>query len=699
MAKKAADELAQDLRMVRNIGIIAHIDAGKTTTTERVLYYAGKIHRMGEVHEGAATTDYMDQERERGITIMAAAITASWRGHQINLIDTPGHVDFTAEVQRSLRVLDGGVVVFDGVAGVEPQSETVWRQANEYHVPRICFVNKMDRVGADFKRCVQMIVDRLNGNPIPIQMPYGEGADFQGIIDLMKMELLTYGDDLGTAIERHPIPADALDAAQAARAVMVEQIAETDEELTEKFISEEEISNEELIAALRRATIRNQVQPVLLGSALRNRGVQLLLDAIVDYLPSPLDIPAIQGINPKTGEVEERHASDDEPLAALVFKIISDPFVGRLAFFRVYSGVIRAGTTVLNTTKGRRERVGRVVRMFADRREDIDEVRAGDIAATLGLKDTFTGETLSDEQRPIVLETIEFPEPVIAVAIEPKTKADQDKMGVALAKLAEEDPTFVVKVDEQTGQTLIHGMGELHLEVLVDRLFREFKVDARVGKPRVSYRETITQPAEGVGRFVRQTGGSGQYGHAVIRLEPLPEDADADLVFENRIVGGAIPKEFIRPVEEGVREAAQSGVYAGYPLVRVKATLIDGSYHEVDSSEMAFKIAGSMALKDAVHHGKPVLLEPYMRVEVVVPEEYAGDIIGDLSSRRANITGIDARGDGVSAIHAEAPLGEMFGYATHLRNMSQGRGSFTMEFQKYVQVPDSIAETIIKGGG
>jgi len=698
MPKKAAQETTLDLNLVRNIGIIAHIDAGKTTTTERVLYYAGKIHRMGEVHEGAATTDYMDQERERGITIMAAAITASWRGVQINVIDTPGHVDFTAEVQRSLRVLDGGVVVFDGVAGVEPQSETVWRQANEYHVPRICFVNKMDRTGADFDRCVQMIVDRLSGHPVPIQMPYGEGQDFKGIIDLMAMELVTYGDDLGMATASQPVPEDAREAAEAARAQMVERIVETDERLTEKYLSEEEITPQELVAALRRATIANRVQPVLLGSALRNRGVQLLLNAVVDYLPSPLDIPAIEGINPKTEQVEDREASDDEPLSALVFKIISDPFVGRLAFFRVYSGVIRAGSSVMNTSKGRRERVGRVVRMFADRREDVEDVHAGDIAATLGLKDTFTGETLADEAHPIVLETIQFPEPVIAVAIEPKTKADQDKMGLALAKLAEEDPTFVVKVDDQTGQTLIHGMGELHLEVLVDRLFREFKVDARVGKPRVSYRETITRAAEGVGRFVRQTGGSGQYGHAVITLEPLPDDAEADLIFENKVVGGAIPKEYIRPVEEGLREAAQSGVYAGYPLVRVKATLVDGSYHEVDSSEMAFKIAGSMALKDAVHHGKPVLLEPFMRVEVVVPEEYAGDIIGDLSSRRANITGIDTRGDGVSAVHAESPLGEMFGYATHLRNITQGRGSFTMEFEKYQQVPDSIAESIMRGG-
>ncbi|WP_119071889.1 elongation factor G [Aggregatilinea lenta] len=700
MAKKVITGSALDLEKVRNIGIIAHIDAGKTTTTERVLYYAGLIHRMGEVHDGAATTDYMEQEKERGITITSAAVTAAWRGCQINLIDTPGHVDFTAEVQRSLRVLDGGVVVFDGVAGVEPQSETVWRQANDYHVPRICFVNKMDRVGADFERAVSMIIDRLNANPVPIQIPYGEGADFGGIIDLMKSELVTYGDDLGAAIERHPVPADIQDAYEAARAEMIEKIVETDEALTERYLNEEEISQDELIAALRVATVSGRVQPVLLGSALKNKGVQLLLDAVVDLLPSPLDVPPIHGINPKTDEVEERHASDDEPLSALVFKIVTDPFVGRLAFFRVYSGVIVAGSSVINTTKDRRERVGRVVRMFADRREDVTEVHAGDIAATLALKDTFTGDTLADDGHPIVLEAIKFPTPVISVAIEPKTKADQDKMGEALAKLAEEDPTFVVNVDEQTGQTLISGMGELHLEVLVDRLFREFKVDARVGRPRVSYRETITVPVRGEGRFVRQSGGSGQYGHAIIELEPLPEDSEEeeDVVFENGIVGGTIPREYIRSIEHGIREAAQSGVLAGYPVVGVKVRLVDGSYHEVDSSDMAFKIAGSMALKDGVQHGRPALLEPFMRIEVVVPEEFAGTIVGDLSSRRSNITGIDTRSDGVSAIHAEAPLAEMFGYTTEVRNMTQGRGSFTMEFHKYEPAPEYIVEGVLKSG-
>jgi elongation factor G len=697
MAKKATTTSVLDLAKVRNIGIIAHIDAGKTTTTERVLYYAGMIHRMGEVHDGAATTDYMEQEKERGITITAAAITASWQGHQINLIDTPGHVDFTAEVQRSLRVLDGGVVVFDGVAGVEPQSETVWRQANDYSVPRLCFVNKMDRTGADFRRCVRMIIDRLHANPVLIQLPQGEGSQFVGIIDLMKMELVKYGDELGTAIEHVDIPANLLEEAQVARAQMIEKIVETDESLTERYLEGEEITNEELIPALRTAVINNKLQPVMCGSSLKNKGVQLLLDAVVEYLPSPLDVPAIKGINPKSEETEERQASDDEPLAALVFKIITDPFVGRLAFFRVYSGVLQTGSSILNTNKDRKERIGRVVRMFADRREDVTEVHAGDIAAVLGLKDTFTGDTLSAQDHPILLENIEFPEPVIFVAIEPKTKADQDKMGEALAKLAEEDPTFVVRTDDQTGQTLISGMGELHLEVLVDRMFREFKVDARVGKPRVSYRETITRAADGEGRFVRQTGGNGQYGHAVVEIEPLPEDATEDLVFENKIVGGTIPREYIRPIEMGIREAAQSGVMAGYPVVGVKVRLVDGSWHEVDSSEMAFKIAGSMAFKDAFSHGRPQLLEPYMKVEVVVPESYAGDVIGDLASRRANIAGIDTRGDGVSEVHADAPLGEMFGYATTLRNISQGRGSFTMEFQKYEAVPDSITETVLKG--
>ncbi|NPV66566.1 MAG: elongation factor G [Anaerolineae bacterium] len=697
MAQKN-DSKSLDLARVRNIGIIAHIDAGKTTTTERVLYYTGRVHRMGEVHDGAATTDYMEQERERGITITAAAVTAYWRDHQINLIDTPGHVDFTAEVQRSLRVLDGGVVVFDGVAGVEPQSETVWRQANEYHVPRICFINKFDRVGADFDRVVEMIRERLHAQPVPVQLPYGQGETFRGIVDLFDMKLVTYGDDLGTQIERVDIPADFLAEAQAARARMIETIVESDDTLMEKYLLEETIDNDELRAALRKATIANKLQPILVGSALKNRGVQLLLDAVVDYLPSPLDIPPIQGIDPRTEQPVIRHASDNEPLSALVFKIITDPFVGRLAFFRVYSGVLRAGSSVQNTSKGKKERIGRVVRMFADRREDVEEVHAGDIAATLGLKDTFTGETLSDADAPILLESITFPEPVISVAIEPKTKADQDKMAEALRKLAEEDPTFVVKVDEAVGQTLIHGMGELHLEVLVDRMLREFKVGARVGKPRVAYRETITRPVRAEGRFVRQTGGSGQYGHVVVEFEPLPEDSTENFVFENKIVGGTIPKEYIQPVKRGIEEAMTGGVLAGYPVTRIKATLVDGSYHEVDSSEIAFKIAGSLALKEGVQRGAPILLEPVMRVEVVVPEEFTGDIMGDLSARRGTITGMEPRGNGFSSIKALVPIGEMFGYATVIRNQTQGRGNFTMEFARYAPTPQHITDEIVKGG-
>ena len=582
MASKASNGTPLDLAKLRNIGVIAHIDAGKTTTTERILYYTGLVHRMGEVHEGAATTDYMEQERERGITITAAAITAAWRGYQINLIDTPGHVDFTAEVQRSLRVLDGGVVVFDGVAGVEPQSETVWHQANDYRVPRMCFINKFDRVGAEFERVVEMIRERLHANPLPIQLPYGEGETFQGIIDLMSMELVTYGDDLGTQIERQPIPADYLPKAEAARLRMVELIVENDDYLMEKYLQEEEFNNDELMAALRDATIHNKVHPVLVGSALKNKGVQLLLDAVVDYLPSPLDVPPVEGLHPDTGEVEVRHASDDEPLSALVFKIVTDPFVGRLAFFRVYSGVLKAGSGVENSTKGKKERIGRVVRMFADSREDVEEVHAGDIAATLGLKDTFTGETLCAANAPILLENIKFPEPVISVAIEPKTKADQDKMGIALQKLAEEDPTFVVQVDETVGQTMIKGMGELHLEVLVDRMLREFKVGARVGKPRVAYRETITRPVRAEGRFVRQTGGNGQYGHVVVEFEPLPEDSTENFIFENKIVGGTIPKEYITPVRRGMEEAMSGGVLAGYPVTHIRAMLVDGSYHEVE---------------------------------------------------------------------------------------------------------------------
>jgi elongation factor G len=687
-----------DLARVRNIGIIAHIDAGKTTTTERVLYYTGMVHRMGEVHDGAATTDYMEQERERGITITAAAVTAAWRDHQINVIDTPGHVDFTAEVQRSLRVLDGGVVVFDGVAGVEPQSETVWRQADEYHVPRICFINKMDRVGADFERVVGMIIERLHATPVPIQLPYGEGEHFAGIVDLLKMELVTYGDDLGTLIEHGPIPADILPDAQAARARMIETIVENDDFLMDQYLNEQSISDEELFAALRDATIHNKVQPVLVGSSLKNKGVQLLLDAVVDFLPSPLDIPPVVGTDPRTGEELVRHATDDEPLSALVFKIVTDPFVGRLAFFRVYSGVLKAGSGVQNTSKGKKERIGRVVRMFADRREDVEEIHAGDIAATLGLKDTFTGETLSDFHAPIVLEAIDFPEPVISVAIEPKTKADQDKMAEALRKLAEEDPTFVVTVDETLGQTLIQGMGELHLEVLVDRMLREFKVGARVGRPRVAYRETITRAVRAEGRFVRQTGGSGQYGHVVVEFEPLPADSTENFVFENKIVGGTIPREYIRPVEQGMREAMSGGVLAGYPVTRLKASLVDGSYHEVDSSEIAFKIAGSLALKEGVQRGGPILLEPVMRVEVVVPDEFTGDVIGDLSARRGNILGMDQRGGGASSIKATVPLGEMFGYATGIRNQTQGRGSFTMEFAAYAPTPQHVTDEIVKGG-
>ncbi len=686
-----------DLKMVRNIGIIAHIDAGKTTTTERVLYYTGMVHKIGEVHDGAATTDYMDQERERGITITAAAVTSSWKGHQINLIDTPGHIDFTAEVQRSLRVLDGGVVVFDGVAGVEPQSETVWRQADRYNVPRICFVNKMDRTGANFQRCVDMIVDRLGGKPVILYFPYGEGDRFQGLVDVLNQKLITYGNDLGTDIKVVELPDDVREKAAATRAAAVEAIVETDEALMERYLMEEPIGQEDLVPALRAATIAGKVQPVLCGSALKNKGVQLLLDAIVDYLPSPLDIPPVKGTDPNTGEEVIRHATDNEPLTALVFKIITDPYVGRLAFFRVYSGVMKSGTGVLNSTKGRRERIGRMVRMFADKREDVEEVHAGDIAAILGLKDTFTGETLCDSDHPIVLEKISFPDPVINVSIEPKTKADQDKMGEALRKLAEEDPTFHVKSDEQLGQTLIYGMGELHLEVLVERMRREHGVDAVVGRPRVAYRETITRPVRIDETFKRQSGGKGQYARVVVEFEPLPEDSTETFVFSDEIRAGAIPREFIKPTEAGIREAMQGGVLAGYPVVGVKARLVDGAFHEVDSSEMAFHIAASMALKNAVQRGSPVILEPMMKIEVVVPDDYTGTVVGNLSSRRALIEGMEPRPGGSSSIKAIVPLGEMFGYATDLRNMSQGRGSFTMEFYKYNPAPTNIADEVIKG--
>ena len=702
MAKKA--ETALDLTKVRNIGIIAHIDAGKTTTTERVLYYTGMIHRMGEVHEGAATTDYMEQERERGITITSAAVTAAWKGYQLNVIDTPGHVDFTVEVQRSLRVLDGGVVVFDGVAGVEPQSETVWRQANTYAVPRICFVNKMDRTGANFQRCVDMIVERVHGNPVVIQIPYGEGAEFAGIIDLIDMELFTNEGDMGMEIVRHPIPEAYREQAETRRQEMIEKVVENDDYLTEKYLMEEEISNEEIMGAMRAATIAGKIQPVLCGSALKNKGVQTMLDRVIDLLPSPLDVPPVKGHHPKTDEVIERGPNNEEPVAALVFKIITDPYVGRLAFFRVYSGVVKTGTGLLNSTKGERERIGRIVRMFADRREDVDEVHAGDIAAILGLKDTFTGDTLCDPNNPIVLEKISFPEPVIELSIEPNSKADQDKMGIALRRLAEEDPTFKIEVDDKLGQTKIKGMGELHLEILVDRMMREFGVQANVGRPRVAYRETITRGSRVDTTFKRQTGGSGQYARVVMEFDPLTEEERLALppgensMFVDSIRGGTIPKEFIKPSFNGAKDAMAGGVLAGYPVVGLKVQLVDGAFHDVDSSEMAFKVAGSMCLKEGVQKAGPVLLEPTMKVEVVVPEDYTGTIVGDLSARRGIIAGMEPRGGGSSSIRATVPLGEMFGYATNLRNMTQGRGSFTMEFEKYSIAPQNIAEDVIKSG-
>jgi elongation factor G len=684
------------LEKVRNIGIIAHIDAGKTTTTERVLFYTGKTHRIGSVDEGTTVTDWMEQERERGITIVSAAVTAEWREHLINLIDTPGHIDFTAEVQRSLRVLDGGVVVFDAVQGVEPQSETVWRQADRYSVPRICFINKMDRVGADFYRSVQTIRDRLGANPIPVQMPIGQESSFKGVIDLLESVALYWTDEHGAKVERADIPAELKNEAAAARAQMVEKIAETDDELTVKYLEGEAISVPELRAALRRAVLASKCNPVFCGSALRNKGIQPVLDAVVDFLPSPLDIPAGKGTDPRTDEPVERPTDAKAPLAALVFKIVSDPYVGRLAYFRVYSGTIRSGTTVLNSTKGRRERIGRLIRMYADRRQDIEEVEAGDIAAVLALKDTFTGETLTDQTNPIVLEAISFPDPVIDVAVEPKTTVDQEKMGEALRKLSEEDPTFHVRSDEATGQTIISGMGELHLEVLVDRMLREFRVQANVGRPRVAYKESITRAVPKVDlKYAKQTGGHGQYAHVVIAMEPGAPGSG--IVFENNIVGGKIPKEFIGPTEKGIREAAESGVIGGYPVVDVKVSLYDGSSHEVDSSEMAFKIAGSMAFKEGMSKGGAVLQEPVMQVEVIVPDEHMGDVLGDLSARRAAIEGMEPR-QNVQAIRAMAPLAEMFGYATQLRSMTQGRGVYTMEFHHYQQLPAHLAEEVTSGG-
>jgi elongation factor G len=687
-----------DLRSVRNIGIIAHIDAGKTTTTERILYYTGVIHRMGEVHDGTATMDHMVQEQERGITITAAATTCYWGDHQINIIDTPGHIDFTAEVQRSLRVLDGGVVVFDAVAGVEPQSETVWRQADTYRVPRICFVNKMDRTGADYQRVIDMIKDRLKANPVAIQWPIGQEANFRGIVDLLSMEAFVWDDeDLGSQARPVEIPAEVQEQVDKAREVIIENIVETDDELMARYLEDEVISVDELRAALRQATIRGDVTPVLCGSALKNKGIQRVLDAVLYYLPSPLDVPPIVGHHPETGEQEVRPPDDNAPFSALVFKIVTDPYVGRLAYFRVYSGVLRSGESVQNSTKDKKERIGRILRMHADHREDLTEVHAGNIAATLGLKTTFTGDTLSALHAPVILEAIKFPDPVISMAVEPKTNLDQDKMGVALRALAEEDPTFQVRKDDQTGQTVLYGMGELHLEVLIDRMLREFKVAANVGQPRVAYRETITRPVDKVeGRYVRQTGGRGQYGHVVLALEPL--EPGSGFLFEDGIIGGAIPKEFIKPAQQGIQEALESGVLAGYPVVDLKVRLIDGSYHEVDSSEMAFKIAGSMALKEGVQRGHPVLLEPVMDVEIVAPEAYTGDVVGNLSASRGTIEGMELRSAGVQSIDAHVPLAEMFGYATRLRSMTQGRGTFTMELGHYAPVPDNIAKTILHGG-
>ncbi len=689
-----------DLNKVRNIGIIAHIDAGKTTVTERVLYYTGMVHKIGETHEGSATTDYMEQERERGITITSAAVTASWDGHQINIIDTPGHVDFTAEVQRSLRVLDGGITIFDSVAGVEPQSETVWRQASEYSVPRMCFVNKMDRIGADFDRCVDMMIDRLKANPVVIQVPYGSGENFEGIIDLLKMELITYGNDEGTDINCHAVPESHREMAETRREEMIEKIVENDEYLTMKFLEEEEISEEEILAALRAGTIESQLHPVLCGAALKNKGVQALLNMVVALLPSPLDVPPVKGEHPKDGTVLFRYAEDDGPLAALVFKIVSDQY-GRLAFTRVYSGILKAGSQVINSANGKRERIGRIVRMFADRREDVKEVHAGDIAAVIGMKDTFTGDTLSAPNDPILLENITFPDPVVEVAIEPNTKADQDKMGIGLRKLAEEDPTFQIEVDDQLGQTKIKGMGELHLEVLVDRLMREYGVEARVGRPRVAYRETITRAVEIDTTFKRQTGGAGQYARCTIRFESMTDeerdDAKGELLFIDATRGGSIPKEYVPAVRKGVTQAIQGGVIAGYPVVNIKASLLDGAYHEVDSSEIAFTIAGSMSLKEGIRKGSPVILEPSMQVEVVVPENYTGVVVGDISSRRGVIQGMEPHSEGIAVIKAQVPLGEMFGYANDLRNNSQGRGNFSMEFDTYTVAPESIAEEVKAG--
>ncbi len=680
------------LDKTRNIGIMAHIDAGKTTTTERILFYTGRVHKIGEVHDGAATMDWMVQEQERGITITSAATTCQWRGHRINIIDTPGHVDFTVEVERSLRVLDGAVAVFCSVGGVEPQSETVWRQADKYGVPRIAYINKMDRVGADFFRGVNMIRERLGANPVPIQLPIGSEDSFRGIVDLVKMKAYYYLDDLGTRSEETEIPEEMKDLVLEYREKLVEAVAESDEELMMKYLEGEELTEEELMKGIRKATIAVKMTPVVCGSSFKNKGVQLLLDAVVDYLPAPTDIPSIKGVHPDTGSDDERHADDNEPFSALAFKIMADPYVGKLAFFRVYSGSLKSGSYVYNSTKGKRERIGRLLQMHANHREEITEVYAGDIAAAVGLKDTTTGDTLCDENDPIILESMEFPQPVIDVAIEPKTKADQEKMGGALSRLAEEDPTFRMRTDPETGQTIISGMGELHLEIIVDRLLREFKVDANVGRPQVAYKETIRSKVKAEGKFIRQSGGRGQYGHCWIELEPLEPGSGYEFV--NKIVGGVIPKEYIPAIDAGIREAMENGVLAGYPMLDIRATLYDGSFHEVDSSEMAFKIAGSMAFKNGALKANPVLLEPIMKVEVMVPEEYMGEVIGDINSRRGRIEGMEPRA-GVQVVRGYVPLAEMFGYATDLRSKTQGRGTYVMQFSHYEEAPKNITEEIV----
>ncbi len=681
------------LDKIRNIGIMAHIDAGKTTTTERVLYYTGVSHKMGEVHEGTATMDWMEQEQERGITITSAATTCFWREHRINIIDTPGHVDFTIEVERSLRVLDGVVAVFCAVGGVEPQSETVWRQADRYHVPRLAMVNKMDRTGADFERALRMMRERLGANPVPIQLPLGSEESFRGVIDLVRMRALVWDEDtLGARFRVEPIPEKSKESVDAAREKLLESLADVNDSLLEKYLSGETIEVDELTAAIRQATIGLKITPVLCGTAFRNKGIQPLLDAVIEYLPSPLDIPPVEGIDPRDDSVVQRRAADEEPFSALAFKIMTDPYVGQLTFLRIYSGSLASGDQVYNSTRQKRERIGRLLKMHANKREEIKEVYAGDIVACVGLKNAYTGDTLCDSEQEITLESIAAPEPVIAIAIEPKTKADQERLGISLQKLAAEDPSFRVKVDEETGQTLISGMGELHLEIIVDRLLREFKVEASVGRPQVAYRETVTRSAKREGRYVRQTGGRGQFGHVWITVEP--NEQATGLVFESKIVGGVVPREFIPAVEKGIREASENGVVAGYPVVDVKVTLVDGSYHEVDSSEMAFKIAGSMAFKSACNDAAPVLLEPVMAVDVVSPEEYMGDVIGDLSSRRGRIQKIEARGN-TQVISSHVPLSEMFGYATDLRSKTQGRATYTMQFHHYEPAPVSVSEEVV----